>query len=118
VSAQSITPGHLTSGVPAVRRGRLRSAALAAGVAAVLAAGGYGLVQALEPDSTARPVAAPVTRDDARAIQELRESLERQYRSTPAPAAAPSAEKLREIRDSLAAQYGGGREPGPTGGDR
>jgi hypothetical protein len=116
VTARTITSNGIAP-VPAIRRGGKRAAALAAGVAAVIAAGGYGVLQAVEPDTAEhQPVSAPVTRDDTRAIEQLRESLAKQYGTAPATVATPSAERLRELRDSLAAQYGGGESIPASGG--
>ena len=86
----------------------MRTAALAAGVAAVVAAGAYTVTEALDRGTATRD-AAPVTvpSDLTPAVQQLRDSLEQQYGSNPAAMATLSDAQLRRIRDNLAGQYGG-----------
>jgi hypothetical protein len=81
MTIQPITPN-----VPAARHKRVRTAAVAAGVAILIAAGGIGATKILYPDA-ADTQPAPATSSDV----------------------TPSDQVLRELHESIAGQYGSAR---------
>jgi hypothetical protein len=95
-----------------VRHRRRRNAAIVAGVAALIAAGGYGAVEFFRPDAQP-PQSVPAQRSPAtvtrvQALRELDQSIAGRYGNRPAADAAvnPSDKALRELDQSIAGQYG------------
>lgn len=80
---------RITASVPAPHRRRIRTATALAGVALLIAAGGYAATTTFGPDAHA-PQPAPAPDDPATAtdqvLRELRESVAGQYGPQPAPA--------------------------------
>jgi hypothetical protein len=106
-----MTTQLLTPTPPApVRQHHLRNAAIAAGVTAVIAAGGYVASTTFGPDSIPSPSApattAPITQEQA--LREMRTAIAGQYgaRSTSDATVNPGAQVRRELRESVAGQYG------------
>jgi hypothetical protein len=95
----------ITPSVPAgTRRRGLRNTAAVAGVAALIAAGGYAATNTFGPDAHEPPV--PVRSDPTdQVLDELRASVAGQYGST----REHSQQVMRELRQSVAGQFGGGR---------
>jgi hypothetical protein len=111
MSTQLITP----SPAP-VRHHHLRTAAIAAGVTAVIAAGGYVATTTFGPDSVpVTPVTptSPTVNPSDQVLRALRESIAGQYGSQATPARGatvnPSADVRRALSESIAGQYGGAR---------
>ena len=109
MSTQLITP----SPAP-VRHHHLRTAAIAAGVTAVIATGGYLASTTFGPDSI--PVApvtptSPSVNPSDQVRRELRQSIAGQYGAQAAPGTSvnPSIDVRRALRESIAGQYGGAR---------
>jgi hypothetical protein len=97
-----------TLSVPAPQRRRIRTAIAVAGVAVLIAAGGYAATTTFGPDAYA-PQPAPATEAPATApdqvLRELRESIAGQY--GPQPAAAPKREQaIRDYRHTVIKLYG------------
>jgi hypothetical protein len=109
MAAQRTTPT-----IPAPHRRRIRTATATAGVAVLIAAGGYAATTTFGPDAYP-PQLAPATHDTAtatdRALRELRESIARQYGSQPAgPTSVPLEQATRDYRNTVTKLYG----PQPT----
>jgi hypothetical protein len=99
-----------TLSVPAPQRRRIRTAIAVAGVAVLIAAGGYAATTTFGPDAYA-PQPAPATEAPATApdqvLRELRESIAGQYGSQPAaPTGVPSDHAIRDYRDTMIKLYG------------
>ena len=110
MSSQLITP----SPAP-VRHHHLRTAAIAAGVTAVIAAGGYLATTTFGPDSIPVTPATPTSPEVApsdQVLRELRASIAGQYGAQTAVRGAtvnPSDQVRRALHASIAGQYGGAR---------
>jgi hypothetical protein len=105
MAAQRTTPS-----IPAPHRRRIRTATAVAGVAFLIAAGGYAATTTFGPDAY-QPQPAPATHDTPTAtdqvLRELRESVAGQYGSPPAaPTGVPSDHALRDYRDTVIKLYG------------
>ena len=117
-----MTTQPITPNAPAARHQRVRTTAVAAGVAVLIAAGGIGATKLFYPDASesqpAPATSANITPSDL-VLRELHESVANLYgtRSKPQPAPAtnatvtPSDQALRELHESIAGQYG---SPGPA----
>ena len=111
MTSQPVTSSHPAPRVPGAARHRhIRAAAAIAGVAALIAAGGYLATTTIGPDATPPAPATTATEGfpSAETLRELRQSIAGQYGSRSAVSAAvnPSAGTLRELRQSIAGQYG------------
>jgi hypothetical protein len=106
-----MTTPPITPNVPA-RHQHVRITVVAAGVAALIAAGGIGATKLLYPDSSdsqpAPASSANITPSDL-VLRELHESVANQYGTPSKPQPAPSDEALRELHESISGQYGGAR---------
>jgi hypothetical protein len=99
--------------VPTHQRRRVRNLTIAAGVAALIAVGGYAATTTFGPDAY-EPQPGPANGDTATAtdqvLRELRESLAGQYGSSAASAtgdsATPSDEAMRQLRETIINLYG------------
>lgn len=101
---------RITHSIPAPHRHRIRTATAVAGVAVLIAAGGYAATTTFGPDAYP-PQPAPATDDTATAtdqvLRELRESIARQYGSQPAaPTSLPSEHAMRDYRKTVIKLYG------------
>jgi hypothetical protein len=86
-------------------RHRMRNTAAAAGIAAVIAVGGFAATHTFGPDA----YDAPVTPSD-RTMSDLQRSVAGQYGPAARSDAVSAGERvLRELQRSVAGQYGGGR---------
>ena len=95
----------ITSTVSAgAHRHRMRNTAAAAGIAALIAVGGYAATNTFGPDA----YDPPVTPTDG-VMSELQRSVAGQYGSALGEAASPAERVLRELQRSVAGQYGSGR---------
>jgi hypothetical protein len=115
-----MTTQRNTPHVPAARHQHVRTTAVAAGIAVLIAAGGIGATKLLYTDaSESQPApasSANITPSDL-VLRELHESAANLYgtRSKPQPAPAtnatvtPSDQALRELHESIAGQYGSAR---------
>jgi hypothetical protein len=93
-----------------VRRHRVRNTAVVAGVAMVIAAGGYAATNTFGPDAHEAPLPASQSVPAADSVrQEMHQSVAGQYgsRSAGGDAVQPSAPVLDELHQSTAGQYGG-----------
>jgi hypothetical protein len=91
----------------------VRAVAAIAGVAALIAGGGYLATTTIGPDATPPAPAAAVTEvnPSAQTLRDMRESISAQYgdRSAAGAVVNPSARTRRELRSSIAGQYGHAR---------
>ena len=107
MAAQRTTPS-----IPAPHHRRIRTAT--AGVAVLIAAGGYAATTTFGPDAHP-PQPTPATHNTAtatdQALRELHESIARQYGPQPAaPTSAPLEQATRDYRNTVIKLYG----PQPT----
>jgi hypothetical protein len=103
-----------TPTIPASHRRCIRTATATAGVAVLIAAGGYAATTSFGPDADALQL-APAAHDTAtatdQALRELRESIARQYGPQPAaPTSVPLKQATRDYRNTVIKLYG----PQPT----
>ena len=99
-----------SSSPTAVRRHRVRNTAAVAGVAMVIAAGGYAATNTFGPDAhVAPPPASESVPAGDGVMPEMHQSVAGQYGSRAAggDAVQPSAPVLDELHQSTAGQYGG-----------
>ena len=105
-----MTTQNIASSRPASSPQRhVRTAAAIAGVAAVIATGGYFAATSIGPDAApSTPAAGTAVDPSAQMMRELRESIAGQYGNRFAAGATvnPSTQTLRELRESIAGQYG------------
>ena len=100
-----------------VRQRRIRSAAANAGVAALIATGGYLATTTSGPDATPQtPATGTDVSPSAQTLRDLYQSIAGQYGNQAAAGAVvnPSAQTLRELRTSIAGQYGNRAAPNAT----
>ena len=112
MAAQRTTPSIL-----APQRRRIRTVAAVAGVAVLIAAGGYAATTTFGPGAY-QPRPAPASDDTAAAtdqvLRELRKSVAGQYGSQPAaPTSVPRDHAMRDYRTTVIKLYG----PQPTRSD-
>ena len=91
------------------RHRRIRTAAAIAGVAALIATGGYVATTTIGPDTAPpTPAAGTDVNPSAQVRRELHQSIAGQYSSRPAAGTVvnPSAQMRRELHQSIAGQYG------------
>jgi len=110
MTTQLITPSPpAPSGAGPARHRGIRAAAAVAGVAAVIAAGGYFATTTIGPDAVS-PTSASETVGNlsAQAQRELQHSIAGQYGSRPGAGTVGSlgAQARRELQQSIAGQYG------------
>ena len=108
MTTQQIAPSR-----PAASRyRRIRTAAASAGVAVLIATGGYLAITTIGPDA-ARPTPATGTdvRPSAQTLRELRQSIAGQYgsRSAAGVTVNPNTQVRLDMRKSIAGQYGPAR---------
>jgi hypothetical protein len=101
----------MTPTIHTSQRRRARDVAIVAGVALVIAAGGYGATTTFGPDAY-EPQPTPATDDAVTAtdqvLRELRDSIAGQYGSQPASGqyATPSDQAMRDLRETVVKLYG------------
>ena len=109
VTPEVITPTIRGARLPGAVHHRVRNAAIAAGVAALIAAGGYGAAEMFGPDSQALPVpdnTATVTTLNAQAVTENRDSIAKLYGPSHATIRTPNAQAVTQNRNNIANLYG------------
>ena len=88
----------------------VRAVAAVAGVAALIAGGGYLATTTIGPDATPPAPAAAVTEvnPSPQTLRDMRQSISGQYGNRAAAGAVvnPSAQTLRELQQSVTGQYG------------
>ena len=115
---QPIASSHPAPSAPGpAHHRRIRAAGANAGVAAVVATGGYLAATSIGPDTT-RPTLATgaEVNPSAQTRRELHESIAGQYGNQPAGGAVmnPNGQARRELRESIASQYGSRSGPEAT----
>jgi hypothetical protein len=100
-----MTAPLVTSPVSAgAHRHRMRNTAAAAGIAALIAVGGYAATNTFGPDAYDPPVGP-----SDRTMSELQRSVSGQYGPARSDAVTPGERVLQALQRSVAGQYGGGR---------
>ena len=92
----------------AVRHRRIRAAAAAATITALIATGGYLATTTAGPDATRpTPTTGTEVNPSAQTLRDMLQNIASQYGSRPAAGALvnPSAETLRDMHQSVAGQY-------------
>jgi hypothetical protein len=120
MTTQLITPSRPAANAPGpARHRRIRTAAAVAGVAALIATGGYIATTTIGPDAIPRTAATGTGTDvnpSAQALREMHQSIAGQYGSQSAAGTVmnPSGQALREMHQSIAGQYGSRSAPNAT----
>jgi hypothetical protein len=94
-------------------RHRMRNTAAAAGVAAVIAVGGFAATNTFGPDAYDPPVAPSDS-----TMRDLQLSVAGQYGSARSEAVRAGERVLQELQRSVAGQYGSARSEAVSAGER